>query len=199
MGANEHQVIREQNRNYGQGREKDRKGQGSLRIPEEALDFLIKNRATAFQIGAYLTLARFTDESGKFSTAGYEAIYRYTAACPGDSQKPGKGRQLVEELLKMGNQTSPLPSATQESPAKRKGPKNANPAPPPPLPSKLVYTPDDWHRQTGEAIPETPNKLFPVNWILNDFGGEKWVWFPNELVGIKSGQPFLFSRCLSRL
>jgi hypothetical protein len=166
----------------GEEKNKENKGQGSFRIPEEALNILLKSRAPAWQITVYLTLARFTDESGMYSTAGHDAIYRYTGATPGSSQKPGKGRQLVEGLQKMGKRISPMPSRVQGPSAKEKGGKVAEPAPPLPMPTKLLYTPEDWQRETGEAIPEPHNKIFPVNWVLNDFGGEKWVWFPNELV-----------------
>ncbi len=160
-----------------------KKGQGSFWISEEALNILIKNKATAWQIGAYLTLARFTDPSGKFSVASNNAIYEKTGASPGTAQKPGKSRQLLQELLKMRKETSPPPPVTQAPPAKRKGPKITEPAMGPARPAiKLLYEREDWQRETGESIPETPHVNYPVTWVLNDFGGKNWVWFPNELV-----------------
>jgi hypothetical protein len=47
---------------------KAKKGSGSFRIPRKAVDILIQNRATGWQIGIFLTIARYTDASGKFSS-----------------------------------------------------------------------------------------------------------------------------------
>jgi len=45
------------------------RGPGSFCIPRAALNALLDSGATAYEVCAYLTLARFTDESGRYSTA----------------------------------------------------------------------------------------------------------------------------------
>ncbi len=145
---------------------KARKGSGSFRIPRKALDILIERRASAWQIGVYLTLAKHTDKSGKFSSAGYNVIYKATGASPGLDKKPGRGRQLAAELLRLGRS-----SAEPVNPKKKT--KNL---------LGILYTPEEWQNITGETIPEIPHELHSVRWVLNDFEADDWVWFPNSLI-----------------
>lgn len=56
------------------------RGAGSFCIPRAALNALLDNQATAYEVCTYLTLARFTDESGRYSTASISAVNRYTGA-----------------------------------------------------------------------------------------------------------------------
>lgn len=79
-------------------RKKDSKDSGSFRIPNKALDILIDCKATAWQIGAYLTLARYTESTGKFTTASNKAICKNTGASSGSAKRPGKARELVQWL-----------------------------------------------------------------------------------------------------
>jgi len=151
------------------------KGSGSFWVAEKALDILFQQNATAWQIGAYLTLARFTDETGKFSTAAYKSIYNAIGASPGSKARPGKARELVKQLMDMGSPVG-IPPAT------RLNRKRSCQSFPKETPTALLYLPDHWHNLTGEDIPEIPHKKFPVRFVLNVFGGEKKVWFPNELV-----------------
>lgn len=60
-----------------EGRLSDSKkvGAASFWITKRAIKVLLDNKATATQIGAYLVLARHTDKTGVFSTAGLHAIY----------------------------------------------------------------------------------------------------------------------------
>lgn len=137
-----------------------KKGKGSFRITREACEILIDNIARGWQIGAYLVLAKHTDVSGKFTTAGHRAIYEATGASPGTERNPGAARRLVKELMEMeGNKVVKAGA-----------------------PEKLIYTANEWHDTTGELIPEIPHKLYPVTFVLNDFGSDDWIWFPNELV-----------------
>ncbi len=59
----EEQVVETKNR-----------GKGSFWVSRESIQALLKHRASAVQIGAYLVLARHTDAHGKFSSAGRTAI-----------------------------------------------------------------------------------------------------------------------------
>ena len=54
------------------------RGPGSFCIPRAALNALLDNKATVHEICAYLVLARFTDDSGCYSTASIHAVNRYT-------------------------------------------------------------------------------------------------------------------------
>lgn len=60
-----------------EGRLSDSKkvGAASFWITKRAIKVLLDHQATATQIGAYLVLARHTDKTGVFSTAGLQAIY----------------------------------------------------------------------------------------------------------------------------
>lgn len=53
------------------------KGAGSFCVPRAAITALLSDQADAATIGAYLTLACFTDESGMYTTASAHAIRKY--------------------------------------------------------------------------------------------------------------------------
>ena len=55
-------------------------GKGSFCIPRAALNALVNNQATAYEICAYLVLARYTDQTGCYSSASLHAVNRYTGA-----------------------------------------------------------------------------------------------------------------------
>lgn len=143
----------------------EKKKKGSFRISQEAMQILIENKATAWQIGAYLVLARHTDESGKFTTASHKKIYSATGASPGTEKVPGKGRQIVKELMQMSSPPIYDSNGVMAT-----------------TPHNLLYTAQEWQNNSGELIPETQHKLYPVVFVLNDFSSEEWVWFPNVLV-----------------
>jgi hypothetical protein len=45
------------------------KGPGSFCVPRAAVEALLDAKATAYEICAYLVLAKYTDESGRYSGA----------------------------------------------------------------------------------------------------------------------------------
>jgi hypothetical protein len=143
---------------------KAKKGSGSFRIPRKAVDILLQNRATAWQIGIFLTIARFTDASGKFSSAGYKAIHQATGASPGTESRPGRGRQIAADLLKIGRYEHEARRAKKKSSLEG-----------------ILYTAEEWQEKTGEAVPEIEHELHKVRWVLNSFETDDWVWFPNSL------------------
>ena len=71
------------------------RGAGSFCIPQAALNALLDNNATAYEICTYLVLARFTDHSGRFSTANISAVNRYTGA---NKTKGGPVDKAIERL-----------------------------------------------------------------------------------------------------
>ena len=77
---------------------KPKRKAASFRIPKKAVEILIANKATAFQIGTYLTLARYTDASGKYSTAGFNAVRNALGVSGGTK---GEAARLVDQLKGM--------------------------------------------------------------------------------------------------
>ena len=67
------------------------KGPPSFCIPRAALDALVRAQAGALEICAYLTLARFTDATGVYTTASVKAV----------STRTGTGKKLVEQALQL--------------------------------------------------------------------------------------------------
>lgn len=65
------------------------RGSASFCIPRAAIDALVRAQAGALEVCAYLTLARFTDATGVYSTASVKAV----------SVRTGTGKKLVEAAL----------------------------------------------------------------------------------------------------
>ncbi len=133
------------------------KGAGSFSIPRTAIKTLIHNKATAWQIGTYLTLARFTGADNKYSTAGLKAIWRATGA---SNTKGSTAERLVSELYSMRSDEQLH--------------KEINPY--------LVYKPEQCLNDTSEIISNVDHELCSVKHVLNDFNDETRVWFPNTLI-----------------
>ena len=75
------------------------RGAGSFCIPRAALNALLDNGATAYEVCTYLTLARFSDETGRYSTASISAVNRYTGA---NKTKGGPVWRALEALQSAG-------------------------------------------------------------------------------------------------
>jgi len=133
-----------------------KKGTGSFSIPVEAVSILLEQKATAWQIGAYLALARFSDAENKHSTASLKAIYAATGAA---NNKNGTADRIMSQLLIMQSEKTEIYR----------------------LPS-LLYRPDQWLENSEEEIPVIPHALHKVQFVLNDFDCDERVWFPNTLV-----------------
>lgn len=129
---------------------------GSFWITRQAIKVLLDSKATATQICAYLILARFTDETGQFSTAGLQAVYKSI----GIGQDMAK--RAVEELCKMQR-----PRAGKAKTL-----------------DALVYPAEAWAASTGHDLPHGPSEMSKVRWVLNGFdaGSDSRVWMSNELV-----------------
>lgn len=57
------------------------RGRGSFWLPRKTINVLLANHATANQIGACLAIARYSDASGRFSSAGFKAIKKALGIC----------------------------------------------------------------------------------------------------------------------
>lgn len=134
------------------------KGKGSFWISKKAIAQLIADKATAMEIGAYLVLAKHTDESGQFSTAGVQAVYRAT----------GVGHAVAQRAIDRLCQVK----GPQTTKGKSKAVWN------------LVYPAGTWASLTGLDLPHGPIKAAQVRWVLNDYGAgpEDRVWISNELI-----------------
>jgi|LGVF01.2.fsa_nt_gb hypothetical protein len=143
-----------------------KKKPGCFRVSAKAMSVLLGNNPSPWVIGAYLTLARYTDESGRFSTAGFQSIQKSMRITPGTEKKPGPGRQAVNSLLEYARW------GETKSPRKKVTPEGLD---------GMLYTSEEYLQRTGLDVPKTTPK-YPVRWFLNDYGGEEWVWLPNTLV-----------------
>lgn len=147
-----------------------RKGAGSIRISGRVLDVLTAE-ATTQQIVTYFVLARFTDPSGTYSSAGRQALKDYLGI--GDKQAD----LAIAELLTLtaGGSGGYMPGR------------------------QLVYTAEDWIQKSGEAKRQAKSASaqtrYYLDQLLNKNGDEEFVWFSNELVD-GYGQ---FGRPLKRL
>jgi len=158
------------------------RGAGSFTIPKAALNALLDNGATAYEVCTYLTLARFTDESGQFSTASISAVNRYTGA---NKTKGGTVDRALQRLKtinaksvktvlkkvsngKRGNAHAMIDQRVQEE--IDLGP--------------ILFDRESWLQATGELLPDGPHERAEVLHVLPDFdeAPEDRVWFSNNLV-----------------
>ena len=133
-----------------------RRGESSFCVPRAAIEALLNAQATAYEVCAYLTLARYTDRTGVYSTAGMKAINTATGA---NKTKGGPVERAIERLKKISGKTS-------------KGP----------LP--ILFDEQGWIDKTGEIIPPGPIPRADVRFVLPDFDEptESRVWFGGNLV-----------------
>lgn len=150
------------------------RGPGSFCVPRAAIDALLDAKANVYEICAYLVLARFTDATGRYSTASISAINRYTGA-----NKTGNGpvARAIERLKtihakrieRVSNGRSGKAHAWIEQ-ATDLGP--------------ILFERATWHELTGEVLPDGPTDRGKVLYVLPDFN-EKLdgrVWFGGNLV-----------------
>lgn len=149
-------------------------GPGSFCIPRAAFNALLDAKATAYEICAYLVLAKFTGECGRYSTASITAVNTYTGA---NKTKDGpidraitrlktiraKGRAQVSNG-RSGKSHAMIEQATDLGP--------------------IVVDRDTWHKYTGEILPDGPTERGKVLHVLPDFGESPAdrIWFGNNLV-----------------
>ena len=138
-----------------------RRRDGCFFICPEALSILLSGQVSADEICAYLTLARFTDATGVFSTAGVKAIRRALGTGPNHAEASLKKLQAIRPHV---------------GTRRRRDWEQAS----------LVQDPEIWSRQYGTAVPVVPSQLHRVRWILSDFSREisttPCTWIGNGLV-----------------
>jgi hypothetical protein len=157
-------------------------GLGSFCTPRAALNALLDNGATAYEVCTYLTLARFTDETGRYSTASISAVNRYTGA---NKTKDGpvdralkrlktiRAKSVTRVLKKVSNCRSGKSHAMIDQWVNEEtdlGP--------------ILFDREGWIQATGELLPDGPHERAEVLHVLPDFEEppEDRVWFGNNLV-----------------
>ena len=159
------------------------KGPGSFCVPRAAVEALLDAKATAYEICAYLVLAKYTDESGRYSPASISAMNKATGA---NKLKGGPVDRAIERLKqiratrvdrvlkKVSNGRSGKAFAMVDQWVDEK----ANLGP-------ILFERIAWQEQTSEILPDGPTERGLVRYVLPDFGEEKEsrVWFGNNLVG----------------
>ena len=150
-----------------------KRGPGSFCIPRAAVDALIDAKATAYEICAYLALARFTDETGRYSTASISAINRYTGA---NKVKGGPVDRAIERL-KTIPATSRVQAGHGRSGKTRAMAGRSDLGP-------ILIDRVTWCAEKKEAPPDGPTERGQVRFILPEFGEslDRRVWIGNNLV-----------------
>lgn len=159
------------------------KGPGSFCVPRAAIEALLDAKATAYEVCAYLVLAKFTEGTGRYSSASISAVNRYTGA---NKVKGGPVDRAIERLKqiratrvdrvlkKVSNGRSGKAFAMVDQWVDEKtdlGP--------------ILVERTAWQEETGEILPDGPTERGLMRYVLADFGEEKEsrVWFGNNLVG----------------
>lgn len=155
----------------GTEREKTGYKAASFCVPRAAIEALLGAKATAYEICAYLILARFTEATGVYSTASVKAVSTYT----GGNKKTIE--TAIERLLairakkieKVSNGRTGKAHAMVEQ-ATDLGP--------------ILHNAASWLELTGEILPNGPTDRSAIRFVLTDFGEpvESRVWFGAGLV-----------------
>lgn len=151
------------------------KGPGSFCVPRAAVEALLDAKATAYEICAYLVLAKYTDESGRYSPASISAMNKATGA---NKLKGGPIDRAIERLKQIRAKTVKKVSNGRSGKSHAMVDQVADLGP-------ILFERTAWQQQTGEILPDGPTERGLVRYVLPDFGEEKEsrVWFGNNLVG----------------
>jgi hypothetical protein len=160
------------------------RGAGSFCVPRAAIEALLDAKATAYEICAYLTLAKYTDESGCYTSASISAVNKATGA---NKMKGGPVDRAIERLKLIRAKRSIAVEQTYTQYGKRHSQDKQV--------TRTVQQDEDlgpilfertaWQELTGEILPDGPTERGLMRYVLPDFGEEKEsrVWFGNNLVG----------------
>ena len=147
---------------------------GSFCIPRAVFNALLDAEATVYEICAYLVLARFTGDCGRYSTASITAVNTYTGA---NKTKGGKIDRAITRL-----KTIHAKGITQVSNG-RSGKSHAMVEKVTDL-GPIVFDRETWQKDTGEILPDGPTERGKVLHVLPDFDEPlaDRIWFGNNLV-----------------
>ena len=152
-------------------------GPGSFCIPRAVFNALLDSGATAYEICAYLVLARFTGDCGRYSVASIHAVNTYTGA---NKTKGGPIDRAITRLKTIHAKgiTQVANGRSGKSHAMIEKVTDMGP---------IVFDRETWQKDTGEILPDVTTKtgkIFPVLHVLPDFGEplDDRIWFGNNLV-----------------
>ena len=150
-------------------------GPASFCIPRAALDALLAHQASAYEICTYLTLACFTDPTGRYSAASVHAVNTYTGA------NKTRGGPVAKALERLKTIRASRPAPVR--PDAGRGRRSKFPAPPEDL-GPILFDRAGWLVESGEDLPEGPTPHSTVRYVLPDFGEllADRVWFGSNLV-----------------
>jgi hypothetical protein len=146
-------------------------GTGSFCIPRAALNALLANGATAYEVCAYLTLARFTDESGRYTGANKIKGGPIDRALARLKTFRAKGvKQVLKKVYDRHTRKLGATIDTWVSEETDLGP--------------ILFDREGWLQATGEPLPDGPHERAKVLYVLPDFGEspDDRVWFGSNLV-----------------
>ena len=150
------------------------RGAGSFCVPRVALEALLNAKASAYEICTYLVLAKYTDESGRYSPASISAVNKATGS---NKLKDGPVGRALERL-----KTIRAASVKQVSNG-RSGKSHALVDQTTDL-GPILLDRETALAKNGGALPDGPTERGMVRFYLPDFGEEMdgRVWFGNNLV-----------------
>jgi len=151
------------------------KGPGSFCVPRAAVEALLDAKATAYEICAYLVLAKFSDETGIYTSASIKAVNTATGA---NKTKGGPVDRAIERLKTIRAKTVKQVSNGRSGKAHQWIEQATDLGP-------ILFERTAWQAQTVAPLPDRPTERGMVRYVLPDFGEEKEsrVWFGNNLVG----------------
>lgn len=143
----------------------------SFCVPRTAITALLDAKATAYEIVAYLILARFTEATGIYTTASVKAISTYT----GGNKKTIE--TAIERLLTIRAKKTEKVSNGRSGKSHDMIERAVDLGP-------ILYTAAGWLEETGEILPDGPTERGAIRFVLPDFGEpvEDRVWFGAGLV-----------------
>ncbi len=153
----------------------DSRGPGSFCIPRAAFEALLDAGATAYDICAYLVLARFTDKTGRYSTASISAVNRYTGA---NKVKGGPVDRAIDRLKTIRAKSKQAISNGRSRRSHQMVEQVTDRWP-------ILFDRQTWIEQNGGEIPpDGPTERGKVQFILADFGEPvaERIWFGGNLV-----------------
>ena len=151
------------------------RGPGSFWIPKAALNALLDNGATAYEVCTYLTLAKFTDESGRYSAASIRAVNTATGA---NKTRGGPVDRALERLKTIRAKSVKKVSNGKSGKSHAWVDQITDLGP-------ILFDRDGWFEATGELLPDYgPKVIKTIRYVLPDFEEppEDRVWFGNNLV-----------------
>lgn len=151
---------------------KKRKGTpASFCVPRAAIEALLDAKATAYEICAYLTLAKFTEATGVYTPASVKAVNTST----GGNKKTIE--TAIERLLTIRAKKTEKVSNGRSGKSHDMIERAVDLGP-------ILYTAAGWLEETGEILPDGSNERGAIRHVLPDFGEAlaERVWFGAGLV-----------------